>query len=70
MQHIGVGKAAKVETVEVFWPTSRTTQTFRDVPVNGFLEITEGADAYEVRDRPAFRLGTAAPKHAHPGDHR
>ena len=69
-QHIGVGKATMIETLEVFWPTSRTTRTFRDVAVNRFLEIKESDDTYQVLDRPTFKLGAAAPAHAHPGDHR
>ena len=32
-----------VAELTVFWPTSRTTQTFRDVTANQTIEITEGA---------------------------
>jgi hypothetical protein len=45
-QTIGLGKASQVATLEVFWPTSGTTQVFRDVPVNQAIEITEFATAY------------------------
>jgi hypothetical protein len=40
-QTIGVGKADRIATLEVYWPTSRTTQVFRDVPVDQAIEVTE-----------------------------
>ncbi len=49
VQHIGLGKAKVVDSLEIYWPVSRTTQTFRDVPVNTFLEVEELADHYAVR---------------------
>jgi hypothetical protein len=45
-QTIGLGKAVRIAALEVFWPTSRTTQIFRDVPVDQAIEITEFASAY------------------------
>jgi hypothetical protein len=45
-QTLGLGKAKKVAVLEVFWPTSRTTQVFRDVDVNQAIEITEFAESY------------------------
>jgi hypothetical protein len=45
-QHIGLGKANSVATLEVFWPTSQTTQVFHDVGVNQAIEITEFAKDY------------------------
>lgn len=44
-QTIGLGQADHVETVEVYWPTSRTTQVFHNISVNQALEITELAAA-------------------------
>jgi hypothetical protein len=43
-QHIGIGRASRVERLEVYWPTSGLTQTFPDLPAGGWWEITEGAD--------------------------
>jgi hypothetical protein len=40
-QVIGLGKADRVDVLEVYWPTSRTTQRFRDIAVNQGVEITE-----------------------------
>ena len=45
-QTIGLGKASAVATVEIFWPTSGTTQVFHDLAVNQALEIAEFAAEY------------------------
>jgi hypothetical protein len=45
-QTIGVGKANKIALLEIYWPTSRATQTFRDLSVNQFIEITEFSSEY------------------------
>jgi hypothetical protein len=58
IQHIGLGRAKVIETLEIWWPASRTRQTFRNVPVNQFLEIREGAETYTTRKvPPAFAVG-------------
>ena len=48
-QMIGVGKAERIATLEIFWPTSGKTQVFRDVLVNQALEITEFDTEYKKR---------------------
>ena len=40
-QEIGLGKAQRVKRLEIYWPTSDTTQTFSNVQVDRSLEITE-----------------------------
>jgi hypothetical protein len=50
---VGLGQAKSIRTVEVSWPTSGTSQTFRDVPIDKAIEITEG--------RQDFRVLAAAP---------
>jgi hypothetical protein len=45
-QTIGLAKAKSVATLEIFWPTSQTTQVFHDVAVNQAIEITEFAVDY------------------------
>ena len=50
---IGLGQANAISAVEVSWPTSKTRQTFRDVPIDKFIEIIEG--------RPDFRVLDSAP---------
>ena len=49
-QAIGLGKADRIARLEVYWPTSGTTQTFLDFPTNQFLEITEFASDYCKRE--------------------
>jgi hypothetical protein len=48
-QAIGLGKADRIAMLEVYWPTSGTTQTFRDLPVDQFIEVTEFASDYRKR---------------------
>ncbi len=48
-QHIGLGKADRVARLEIYWPTSGTTQVFHDIAVNQGLVITEFADDFQKR---------------------
>ena len=59
-QHIGLGKAASIEKIEVFWPASKIRQSFTGIQPNQFLEIKESADQPVVVKRPSFRIGGAA----------
>jgi tetratricopeptide (TPR) repeat protein len=56
-QHIGLGKAAHIENIEIWWPASKTRQKFTDVKPNQFLEIKESATSPAKLDYPSFRLG-------------
>jgi hypothetical protein len=49
-QHIGLGAAAKVALLEVHWPTSGTTQVFRDIPADRTIEVTESEKDYRTPD--------------------
>ena len=49
-QTLGLGKADRVAVLEIHWPTSGTTQVFRDVAVNQAVEITEFAEGYRKLD--------------------
>ena len=60
-------RAGKVAALEVRWPTSGTTQVFRDIPADRIIEVTEFAEGYrelirlevllgEIRGEPAARL--------------
>jgi hypothetical protein len=44
-QHIGIGKADTVETLEVFWPTTGLKQTFSGVAADRRYRVIEGEDA-------------------------
>jgi hypothetical protein len=45
-QTIGLSQATSVATLEVYWPTSQTTQVFHDIATNQAIEITEFAKEY------------------------
>jgi tetratricopeptide (TPR) repeat protein len=51
-QHIGIGRASSLTSVEIWWPTSNTRQQFSDVAVNQWIQITELENAYVTRPRP------------------
>jgi len=59
-QHIGLGKSAHIENIEIWWPASKTRQNFRDVQPNQFIEIQEFAAAYTKQSRPSFTIGGRA----------
>jgi hypothetical protein len=50
-QTIGLAKAEKVATLEIHWPTSGTTQVFREIPADQSIEVTEFAEGYRRIDR-------------------
>jgi len=58
-QHIGLGKSARVVSLEISWPVSNTKQVFSNVNKNQFLEIKELAQDYTKLQRQPYRLGGA-----------
>ncbi|MDG2130047.1 MAG: CRTAC1 family protein [Fuerstiella sp.] len=48
-RNIGVGKATRIDLLEVYWPASDQVQRFHDVSVGQRIEITEGEDRYQQR---------------------
>ena len=56
-QHIGLGKAAQIESIEIRWPGSGTRQRLTGVAKNQAIEITEGAAEYKKLARTPYRLG-------------
>jgi len=55
-QHVGLGGALRIRSLEVFWPRSRETQVFEDVPLDRRLVITEGEKELEVVEEQPFRF--------------
>ena len=41
-QTIGLGKASQIVKLEIYWPTTDTTQTFSNVPLDTVIHITAG----------------------------
>jgi hypothetical protein len=48
-QHIGLAGARRIAQLEIHWPTSGTTQVFRDIAADQAIEVTELEDRYRVR---------------------
>jgi enediyne biosynthesis protein E4 len=47
--HFGLGDAPRIDELTVRWPASKTVQSFRDVPIDRILQITEGGTLVEKR---------------------
>lgn len=56
-QTIGLGKAATVQLLEVYWPTTAKTQKFHDLAVDQFIQIVEGNLQYTTVKAEKFQLG-------------
>ncbi len=56
-QHIGLGKAASIRSLEVWWPATNTRQTFTSVGRNQFIEIRESSPTVTTLDRKRVTLG-------------
>jgi hypothetical protein len=46
-QTIGLAQAGQIAELEIHWPTSGTTQVFRDLAVDQAIEVTEFAEEYK-----------------------
>ncbi|MDA1053389.1 MAG: CRTAC1 family protein [Planctomycetota bacterium] len=56
-QNIGLGKAESIESIEVYWPTSDSTQTFRNVAMDQAIQIAEGETQFKTIKLNSFILG-------------
>ena len=56
-QHLGVGQAETIDRLEVYWPKTDRTQTFRNLAVDRKVEIVEGVDELRLVPERAFKLG-------------
>jgi len=61
-QHIGLGKSARIQSMEVWWPASGTRQSFSGVGKNQFIEVRELDKTFVSVQRHSFRLGGAKVK--------
>ncbi len=52
VESLGLLDATSVAELEVFWPTSQTTQKFRDIAADQAIEITEGVDSVKPFPQP------------------
>ncbi len=56
-QHIGLGPAAKIVSLDVFWPASGTHQHFADVDKNAFIQVKEFDSGFTKLVRKPVRMG-------------
>jgi hypothetical protein len=64
-QHIGIGTATSIESLSITWPTSRTRQVFKNVPIDSVLEIQEFAEHFTVRPLKRFTLAGPSQDESH-----
>ena len=48
--HLGLGNAARINELEIYWPMSKVRQTFCDVPLDASIEVREDVGNYRVVD--------------------
>jgi hypothetical protein len=69
-QHVGVGKAASIREIEIWWPVSGLRQRFRNVPVDRVFHIREGRNVLDRIVWEPFEIGKAKIAHSmHEHDH-
>jgi hypothetical protein len=56
-QHIGLGKSARIVSLDIWWPASNTRQRFENVDKGQFLEIKESDAKYIKLERITVQLG-------------
>jgi tetratricopeptide (TPR) repeat protein len=70
-QSIGLGKATRIKSLEIFWPTSNTRQLFQDLEANQFIEIKEFEKSFSRRQPLSFQFkNSEQPPHQHRQDGR
>jgi len=57
-QEIGLAGAERIERLTVRWPTSGTTRTFEDVPLDSVIVVREDSDEIQVLEVEAVPLKT------------
>jgi len=58
-QHIGLGRASLISSLEIYWPGSQTRQVFQNVPANQAISIQEFSRTYQKLPRRRFDLAVA-----------
>ena len=65
-QTIGLGRAERIEELEVYWPTTNQTQQFTQVPLDAFIQIAEGREHFkQLVVHPCAFVVSNAPAHSH-----
>ena len=64
--HLGLGKATKIESVEIRWPNKTgSRQTFQNMAVDSVYYVKEGAEQVELRPLLPVKMKTKANGHHH-----
>ena len=58
-QHLGLGKSAEIQKVEIWWPGTTAPQGLTNVGKNQFIEIKESTAGYTKLNYTPYRLGGA-----------
>jgi len=58
-QHLGLGAAESVGSLEVFWPRTGKTQVFQDLPVDVHVAVREDEPDYQLVPEVRFALADA-----------
>jgi hypothetical protein len=60
-QHIGLGDAERIESLEVYWPTTDQVQVWRDLAADQWIEITEAEEEYRTIALQRLKLSAPGP---------
>jgi hypothetical protein len=63
-QEIGLGDAESIESLTVYWPTSRTKQVFNNMELNHAYRINEDSNSLEPIQYPKL-IPRESPAHRH-----
>jgi hypothetical protein len=55
-QEMGLGDATRIVAITAYWPVSRTTQVWKDVPLDRIVDLTEGDATPRVSETKPFHL--------------
>lgn len=57
----GLGQAKAISKIEVLWAGSNNVQVFENVPMNGFVKLTEGQSQFEPIVVTSYKFNTSMP---------
>ena len=57
-QTLGLGRASRIERLDVFWPATGMTQTFTDLPVDRAIHVVEGEPSYSTLELRPLTFGS------------
>ena len=51
------GHATKIDSLDIYWPTTKKSQTFKDVPLDRYVRSSEGLGQAEIHVLTPVKLG-------------